>query len=423
MTHDAPLSPAGDEQQLLMLLVERHTARATAMLEKNPELARRSILTAAAVGDADEVQTMLDAGVSPNAFVLHNDEYDSRLPVLYFACVLNHVQVARVLLERGANPDDGESLYHAAEHNHRECLELLVAHHANISGAHPHYGNTPLYFLCGYPPNHPHIATIIPGMQWLLEHGADPNVASHVGKQRDGSDGAAEMPLHRIAQWRGRVETARLLVRHGAQVDAPRADGRTAYALAVRAGDTDTADFLASAGADTTRILPVDRLLGACIRGDATTAHALIAAHPGMMDSLTREDRNAIVSVVADGNAASVELMLSLGWSLTDESIWGGTPLHWAAWHGRTAMVALLLERGAPVNVRDSTYGSSPIAWASHGSVNSRPGHDADYLAIIDRLLDAGSTRAESFNQWNEAPERLCSDAVARRLRERGFID
>lgn len=421
MSDATAVSLTDDEKTLVLALVERHTARATAMLVKNPELSRRSIVVAAAVGDVDATRALLDAGANPNAFVLHGDDPNARIPVLYFACVLNHVDVVRLLLERGADPNDGESVYHAAEHNHRQCLELLLAHDANISGSHAQYGNTPLYFLAGYPDDHPRFATVALGMQWLLEHGADPNIPSHVGRQRDGAEGAAEMPLHRIAAHKGRVQIARLLVKHGAMVDAPRGDGRTAYALAVRAGNTEVAEFLASQGADTSRLSSADRFLGACATGDAAAARSLVTAHPGLLASLDADDRNVIVSAVADGRIASVELMLSLGWSLSEQSPWGGTPLHWAAWHGREAMVRLLLEHGAPVNVRDSAYGSSPIAWASHGSVNARPGHDADYLAVIDRLLDAGATRAESFNQWGEAPENLCSEAVARRLRERGF--
>ena len=420
MTDEARIMLADDEKQLLMLLAERHTVRATAMLEKHPDLARRNIIVAAAVGDADEVSAMLDAGANPNAFIVH-DAHDSRLPVLFFGCVMNHTAVAKVLLERGADPNDGESVYHAAEHNHRDCLKLLLAHGANISGSHAIYGNTPLYFLTGYPSTHPHFATVVQGMQWLLEHGADPNVASNVGRQRDGSKGSGELPLHRAATHKDYVQVAQLLVEHGANVDAPRADGRTAYALAIREGRTEMAEYLATAGADTTRVSTIDRFLGACVNGNANAARALIGEHPGLMASLDRDDRNAFVAPVADGRISSVELMLSLGWSLTEESVWGGTPLHWAAWHGRDAVVRLLLEKGAPVNVRDSTYGSSPIAWASHGSVNSRPGHDDEYLAVIDRLLDAGSTRAESFNSGDESPESLASAAVAERLRERGF--
>jgi hypothetical protein len=83
-------------------------------------------------------------------------------------------------------------------------------------------------------------------------------------------------------------------------------------------------------------------------------------------------------------------------------------------------MVRELLAAGAPVNVRDKTYGSTPIAWAAHGSVNFRAADD-DYLAVIDLLLEARSERAPSYNRWNEPPENLASEAVADHLRARGF--
>jgi hypothetical protein len=46
---------------------------------------------------------------------------------------------------------------------------------------------------------------------------------------------------------------------------------------------------------------------------------------------------------------------------------------------------------------------------------------DADYIAVIDLLLDAKSERAPSYNKWNEPPENLASDAVADHLAARGF--
>jgi Ankyrin repeats (many copies) len=100
----------------------------------------------------------------------------------------------------------------------------------------------------------------------------------------------------------------------------------------------------------------------------------------------------------------------------------GSTALHWAAWNGRSALVRLLLEHGAPVNTRDREYGSAPIAWTAHGSTQSRAGTDADYMEIAAMLLDAGATRAESFNTWGESPESMASPGVADVLRRRGFI-
>ena len=88
----------------------------------------------------------------------------------------------------------------------------------------------------------------------------------------------------------------------------------------------------------------------------------------------------------------------------------------------RVVMVTLLLQHGAPVNVRDTRFGSSPIAWAAHGSGWSGHGTDDEYVAITTILLDAGATRAESFNFWNEALESFARPAVLRVLTDRGFV-
>lgn len=452
--------------RFLLALREDNAAQAHALVESHPDLARYSIHTAAALGNApfvqallaanlalatqptlpdgtepivyashgaltalagvspdqrvETVRALLDAGASANACILHNGDANARIPALYFACVSNNVAVARLLLERGANPNDGESVYHAAERNHQECLELLTEFGADLSACHSHWGNTPLYFLAGYKTFSPLYESSEQGMQWLLEHGADPNVRSLVGTGPNGLSGAAETPLHRAAAYGKSADVAHLLVERGAVVDAPRGDGKTAYILAIRAGNLGVAEYLASVGADTSLVSPVDRLLAACIAADASAARAIVDSTPGILDSLTPEDRQALALAVEDDRDDRVRLMVDLGWRLTDEGAWGGTPLHHAAWHGRVAMTKVLLELGAPINVRDSEYGSSPLAWAAHGSVNGRTNADDDYVAVVKLLLAAGASRAESCNKWNEAPEQLASAEVARVI-ERAF--
>ncbi len=360
-------------------------------------------------------ELLLDHGADPNDHTLF-DENDphSKLPALYRAAAGGNAPLVRLLLERGADPNDGESIYHAAELDRRECLELLLAHGADPSGRHPHWNNTPLYYLAGWKPFHPNSVTAAAGMRFLLEHGADPNVTSYE---------TAETPLHRAAAYGHGPTLAELLLAHGAAVDAPRADGRTPYLLAVRNGNAAMADFLRRRGADPSRLTPVDELLGACMAADAGAARALLARHPGLLAGLTPEDRQAIALAAEEEREESVRLMAELGFDLAWEGAWGGTPLHHAAWHGRPKMVRLLLELGAPVDFRDSTYGSSPIAWAAHGSCNCRPAENADddYRAIVEQLLAAGSSREASFNRWGEPPESLATPSVAALLRERGF--
>ena len=202
--------------RFLKAVRDDHISVAVGIVETHPDVRRYSIHTAAAVADAeavaaflaadpasatrstqpddtepmvyavltdikdaldvsasarfDTVRHLLNAGASANASVPLGDA-SSRMPVLYFPCVANNVAIARLLLERGAQVNDGESVYHAAQHNHRECLEVLREFGADLSSRHASFGNTPLYFLATHRESNPLAAQVTLGMQWLLEHG------------------------------------------------------------------------------------------------------------------------------------------------------------------------------------------------------------------------------------------------------------
>lgn len=58
------------------------------------------------------------------------------------------------------------------------------------------------------------------------------------------------------------------------------------------------------------------------------------------------------------------ELLLNNKASLTAENEWGDTPLHDAAWHGRTTIVKMCVEHGADVNARNKA-GATPLHHAT----------------------------------------------------------
>jgi len=354
---------------------------------------------------------LLALGADANTFTALPSGEPGHLSVLYRASQNGNAGLVKLLLEHGAHPNDGESAYHAAERNHRDVLELLLAHGAEISATHQPWNNTILYFLSGYYGDHPRARDAAAGMEWLLEHGADPNVPSYDHR---------ETPLHRIAEYGHGVEVAEMLLAHGADPRRPRADGRTPYEMAMRSGNHPIAELLRSRGAAVDTLRPVDALLHACAIGDEAEARRLLAAQPQLRGELLAREHGAIVRATEMGNANTFRVLAALGFDLGMEGPWGGTALHHAAWRGRVEAVRALLAAGAPVNVRDKTYGSSPIAWAAHGSANCREADD-DYIAVIDLLLDAKSERAPSYNKWNEPPENLASDAVADHLIARGF--
>lgn len=348
-------------------------------------------------------QLLLDHGVDPNSYVVGGSD-DSRLPALYYACVGNNVPLVRLLLERGANPNDGESTYHAAELNRRECLELLLAHGAQISERHLHWNNTVLHFLAAH-------AAEIEGMQWVLEHGANPNVTS---------GDAGEVPLHRAAA-RGHIAMVDLLLTHGADPNIARIDGRTNYAFAVRSGSVAVIEKLRTAGAVAIGVTQQDELLGACMRADEPAARSIVTTNSRLIETLAPEDRNVFMDAAGKGGVDAVRTMAAVGFDLSWEHADGGTAIHWAAWWGRPDVVKLLVQLAAPINVRDSTYGSSPIAWAAHGSTNCRRA-DASYCAIVDALIDAGAQYEAAINRWNEPLQRMASASVRARLMARGFV-
>src|SRR5581483_1223769 len=169
---------------------------------------------------AATAKALLHRGADPNAFYV--DERWSQCPLscLYGATGLNNnPDLAQVLLEGGANPNDGESLYHSTEHSDLRCMKLLLSH-----GADPNKANALKHLLD---------REDLEGLRILLEAKADPNQKGLLG----------QTALH-WAVWRARsAEAVRMLLDHGAAMDEKRNDGRTAYAMAVITGQKEIANL------------------------------------------------------------------------------------------------------------------------------------------------------------------------------------
>ena len=314
---------------------------------------------------------LLEGGADPDTAF---EGEDGKLSCLYAASgLLNNIELTRLLLEAGANPNDNESLYHATEHADLTCLKLLLEH-----GGDANTTNVLKHMLDWESAE---------GVRLLLEAGADPNAAHPEG----------DTALHWAVR-RGRsAGIVRVLIDAGADLDAVRKDGRTAYALAVVSGQTEVADLLAVRGADT-RLSALDGFI-AGRGGEVPKASAASKANARLFTQLAES-----------GNAAAVEALLKAGVPVGAKGDGGITALHYACWRGHVALVKLLLEHGAPMNVKDDMYGGLPAGFLHHGSTNCGEG---DYAACA-RLLIAAGGWTESEPSGNAA-----LDAV---LREKGMI-
>ena len=133
---------------------------------------------------------LLARGADPNAFFVN--EY-GEMSALYGAAGVKHdPELTRALLEAGADPDDGESLYHATEAESPECVRILLEHGARVDGT-----NALAHALDEDQVEH---------VRLMLEHGGDPNERLLVA--------------HAVRRGRG-AETIELLAANGADLDRP----------------------------------------------------------------------------------------------------------------------------------------------------------------------------------------------------------
>jgi ankyrin repeat protein len=185
-----------------------------------------------------------------------------------------------------------------------------------------------------------------------------------------------------------------LLLAHGADPNdgAGSPDGPSTYQLAARRGAPAVSDLLRRYGAHDDATI-VDQFVGACARGDLAAAHLLLQADPGLMSHLSTPDFAVLVDAAEYVGVEAVAGMLDLGFPVdVHRADDGTTALHMAAYTGRADLVRSLIAAGADIEARDTAFDGTPLSWATVGSGNPpRYGHDGDWVATIQTLLDAGA--------------------------------
>ena len=360
---------------------------------------------ARAGGLTEVARLLLDAGADPGA--RPNGEGSQWAPLLCAVAGEANPGITALLLQHGARPDD-HALYLAAFDGSHESLRLLLPYAPDIAVT------TAL--------SAPISTGDITAARLLLDAGADPNRLLDAGLLGESHEQEPPVPpLSAAVELEAGPELTGLLLEYGANPNAPGPDGRTPYQQAVRTAQQQVVELLARHGADIA-LSPADELLAACRRADRAAAAALLAADPDLAGRLTAADYQALAGAADHGDTEAVRLMLDLGFppgtrSQQDD---GATALHLAAAAGSTATVRLLLERGAGIEARDTTWNSTPLEWAIVGS-GLRLGHhpDPDWPATVRALLDAGAaTDGIVLSPDDQKPP---SPEVAALLRARGI--
>jgi hypothetical protein len=330
-------------------------------------------------------------GANPNAEYHWNWHPELPRTALWAAvCAIRHLPLAEVLLEAGANPTDGVTVHIAGGGGNLAALDLLHRYGVDVNGIEG--GVPPLVYMMFFSVNPA-------GPRWLIEHGADPNLAW-------GHDG--EAPLH-VAARRWDVAMVELLVRHGADPLRPRADGRTPHTLAELHGNREIAAWLVAHGA-VDDLSPVDRFVAACARADLPGALAMLDARPSLRSELGPDHHLMMQRPAESGDVAVLETMLACGFDPNVGDKDNVTALHRASMGGHPDAVRVLLTFGANVHALDGMFAASPFVWAVEGRGHAQPG--ADHVGVARALIEAGSSAEWTPPEGAPGPERTLEGLI-----------
>src|SRR5215469_11594694 len=253
---------------------------------------------------------------------------------------------------RGSQVKDGGGLtplVYAAREGCFDCARVLVEAGANVNQV-SNYGWTPL--LTATQNKHYKLGA------YLLEHGADPNLANKGGwtplylatDNRNIESG--DYPVRKGDM--DHLDFIKVLIDKGANVNARVKDstetrtvftnqwldenGATAFLRASQSGDVILMKLLLAHGADP----KINTVLG--------VTPLQVAAGIGWVDGITYEWSR-------EQTTEAVKMLVDLGVDVNAQADTGRTAMHGAAHKGATAVVQVLFDHGAKLDVRD--YGNT----------------------------------------------------------------
>lgn len=318
--------------------------------------------------DMLDIASMLHGqGADVNDSFLGAPGSDHQLSALYGA--IGHADnmiLARWLLEHGANPNDGESLYHATELAHHEGLRLLLEFGADPTGTNA---------LLRAMDFHDHDA-----VKMLLDAGAHVDAVNiePVGGESPG----VIPPLHQAARRMSDEKMIELLLENGADPQQ-RFEGTAAYGYACVFGNTSLRRAIESRGA-ISALTDVEQLL-TCAADGSSTANQYI--DPERIPDTYRNIIRLILHL--PGKLEHVKRLVALGVEYDRPDSEGLTPVQISGWEGLPEVLRYLLSL-KPDLTRVNGYGGTLLTTIIHGSENCPARATRDYLSCAKLVLEEG---------------------------------
>jgi ankyrin repeat protein len=339
-------------------------------------------------------RALLDAGASANTGWYETIDHPNPRRIIESAIygaagIAQHAGLTRLLLERGADPNDEETPYHVVETYDNTVLKILLE-----SGKFNQVSlNTILLRKSDWHDEK--------GIELALQSGADPNHITRWGFTA----------LHQALRRDNGLIIIEMLLNHGADPTIPTRDGRTAAQIAARRGRGDVLNLLESRNipinlvgpglASSSPALPfssIDRLIAACAQNNRAAIQSLTTSEPNLIPELVTGGSTLLAEFAGNANTDGVSNLLDLGVPVT--ALYSGDPyfdiardstaLHVAAWRAWPETEKLLIARGAPINAVDGK-GRTALQLAIKACVDSYWSYRRSPESV-KALLEAGAT-------------------------------
>ncbi|WP_186827112.1 ankyrin repeat domain-containing protein [Shimia ponticola] len=299
-------------------------------------------------------EVLLAHGADVNDAFPHSPGTDEMLSALYGA--LGHARnlpLAEWLLEWGADPNDGESLYHATELGDAAGVRLLLRYGANPQGTNAllramDFDNAEMVAL-------------------LLGAGADPNESAQPGYNA----------LHHAALRGAGREVSEFVLNAGASVTSehaalkPHAFARLVGAEAVRA---------VLETVDAPRDVPAD--LAPLVNGGGE-GFVDPAKIPAELQGLLTELVHRV------GTLKRIKSLVEVGFPWDAPDSMGVTPVQASGWVGLPEYLRYFLKLGPDLSHLND-FGGSLLGTILHGSENAPERSGQDHLACLEIVLTHG---------------------------------
>jgi ankyrin repeat protein len=299
-----------------------------------------------------------------------------------------------MLLKAGADPNDGEWLYHSLENP--DCTRLLLQYGARVAGT-----------------NALRRALDMPdpvALELLLAHGGDANEPAGEGPTKIWGP-----PLLRASAVRRSSRHFAVLLAAGADPAARTPSGISAWRLATQVGLPEVVELLRAYGVEE-NITVEDDFVAACARADAIEARRIQARHPDLPGSLPEVRLRLLPDAAVWGSSAAVKVKVELGWPIAARGgDWDASALHHAVFRGDVELTAFLLSHGASWRERQG-FGDDVIGTLSWASVNEPTGPvNPDWTGCARVLMAHGLPKVE---RDQSSPEGVLIESWPKRFSE-----